>query len=376
MKPVLLQISDIRKGKPFDIDYKNTNRYFLVANEENGSKTAYCFTSPIYNIHTRKMVDMKFQKIGSTVSAVGSNANIEISDNVRIENAEGYCVMNINGFIKQISESEVKCGNDIITPTTNGIVYKHFVADNSEFVFDLEVSRKPIDIRFNNKYLSFMSDKFRPFVTISCIGAADDAEKIISPASITYQNLSDSSFRVKINSSCDSCSWIMFEVNMYEPKLVQDTTVESNNPKSNNAFGGTAFIGNTVQFGEQWLYSKIDYSKLSQLMDKRVNKAILHIPRLSDSFVELSAYKVSARFCSFGSNWDNKIRASVPISDTLINDNYQSLDITDLLIDSYSGYIIRSEGLILKSKIKASGFSALATGDSCYMPQIFEINFN
>jgi len=51
------------------------------------------------------------------------------------------------------------------------------------------------------------------------------------------------------------------------------------------------------------------------------------------------------------------------------------LDLASLLVDPRTRTITKSEGLILKPKIKGAGFSAIATGDSCLAPQIMEINF-
>ena len=99
------------------------------------------------------------------------------------------------------------------------------------------------------------------------------------------------------------------------------------------------------------------------------------MPKFNQSKVELSAYKVSARFCSFGSTWDNKIPGETPVSDSSSKSGYQRLDFTSLLVDSRTKTITKSEGLILKPKIKGLGFSAIATGDSYLAPQIMEVNF-
>ena len=99
------------------------------------------------------------------------------------------------------------------------------------------------------------------------------------------------------------------------------------------------------------------------------------MPKLNQSKVEFSAYKVSARFCSFGSNWNNKIPGEIPVSDSSSQNGYQSVDFTSLLVDSRTKTITKSEGLIIKPKIKGAGFSVIATGDSYLAPQIMEINF-
>lgn len=89
----------------------------------------------------------------------------------------------------------------------------------------------------------------------------------------------------------------------------------------------------------------------------------------------LSAHGISARFCSFGSTWENRIPQSAHESDSQESVSYIDLNITHLLKEQNTGFIKRSEGLILRTKVKDSGFFAIATGDSYYAPQILEINF-
>ena len=48
MNAILSQIAALRAGRPVTIDYKNTNRYRIVARENDGTKTAYYFSAPIY----------------------------------------------------------------------------------------------------------------------------------------------------------------------------------------------------------------------------------------------------------------------------------------------------------------------------------------
>ncbi|MEE1075428.1 MAG: hypothetical protein U0K93_08115, partial [Acutalibacteraceae bacterium] len=169
--------------------------------------------------------------------------------------------------------------------------------------------------------------------------------------------------------------YIFYEINMHEEKLFQDTTVESSNPKDNNAFGGTAFLGHTDMFGEQWLYSRAEISALSELFEKHIIEATLHIPELSNLGAPLSANRVSARFCSFGSNWNNKITASAKMSDIKLDNGYYSIDVSDLMINKINDRLIKSEGLIINRKAGHTGFSVVSTGDSFYAPQILEIKF-
>ncbi len=375
MQSVMNEISRLRRGAPMVIDYRNSNRYRLVVSENNGTKTAYYFTTPIYNRKSRKMIDLQFKSNGGVIFASGSNANITISDKVRMENAEGSCVMELSQRAVLTSGKELHCGPDSIFPTANGVAYKVNAKGMSKFSFTIELGQPFLNVRANDRCFALMKERFRPFVVFSAIGTMDATGNIIAPARIEYQKLNDKKYRLTVSNTSPMGTAILFEANLYENKLFQDTTVESKNSSVNNAFGSIGFIGNTALYGEQWLYSRPDYSRMPEVMDKRVEKAVLHMPKFNQGSVEFSAFKVAARFCSFGSTWDNKIAGDVPISDSVSLSGYQSIDITSLLVDKRTRTIQRSEGLILKSKIKGSGFSAIATGDSYFAPQILEVNY-
>lgn len=375
MQSVLGEISKLRRGSPIIIDYHNSNRYRLVVQESNGTKTAYYFSTPIYSRRTRKMIDVKFQSNGDAIFSTGSNTNITVSRNVLIENAEGSCSIELSQNCNLISSQKVRCGSMVLIPTTNGVAFKCALKTNEKATFTIEVGQPFLNVRANDRCFALMKERFRPFVVFSCIGTVDTSGDVIAPAKIEYQKLTDRRYRIAFFSTSPLAQSVLFEANLYENKLFQDTTVESMNPSTNNAFGSVGFIGNSSAYGEQWLYTRLDYSRIPEIMDKRIQKAVLHMPKLNQSKVEFSAYKVSARFCSFGSNWNNKIPGETPVSDSSSQNGYQSLDFTSLLIDGRTKTITKSEGLILKPKVKGSGFSVIATGDSYLAPQIMEINF-
>lgn len=375
MQSILSEVTKLRSGAAVDIDYQNSNRYRLVVQEITGAKTAYYFSTPIYNRKTRKLVDMRFQADGETIYATGSNANITLSHSLIMENTDGSFWMELPQKPNLTSSQEVRCGSYAISPTTNGVMVKCDVRNNLVNDFIIEAGQPYMNIRANDRCFALMKEKFRPLVVISCIGSLDTSGNVIAPAKLEYQKLTDKNFRISVSATNPLAKAILFEVNMYENKLFQDTTVESMNPSTNNAFGGTGFIGNSSAYGEQWLYSRLDYSRISEVMDKRVHNVVLHVPKLNRNNVEVSAFKVTARFCSFGSNWNNKIPDGAPMSDSLTMSGYQSFDITSLLVDPHTRTILKSEGLILKSKIKGSGFSVIATGDNYFAPQVLEIHY-
>lgn len=374
MISVLNEITKLRDSGSLTINYNNTNRYRVLINETNGTKTAYYFSAPIYNCKSRKAVDMKFYKKDGAVYSVGSNAYITYSNHIRMENTEGYCTISLEQPVSLVSGGELICGKDRVYPTTNGFMYKAACNAVNPICFDLEVGTPFMEIRANAKYFSLMRERFRPFVTVSCIGTLKTDGEIIAPAKISFQKFTDRKYRLTITPCSPLGGWVLFEANLYESKLIQDTTVESANPEVNNAFGGTAFIGNTAEFGEQWLYSRPDYSKFSELTDRQIIKAVLHLPKLNRSNVQMSAFRVSSRFCSFGSNWNNKIAESSAVAESAAEGRYHNIDITPVFADKF-GRFTQTEGIILKPRVKGGGFTAASTGDSSYAPQIYEINY-
>ena len=374
MNSILGEISTLRKGAPLVIDYKNSNRYRLVAIEQNGTKTAYYFSSPIYNNRTRKAVDMKFHSKGGVAYTTGSNANITVGSSIRMENPEGSCVISLSEQISRISETEIVYTNKRLYPTANGIALRSFCNDGNGCTFSVEISKPFLEVRANDKYFALMSERFRPFVSFSCIGTSDANGNIIAPAKISYQKITDRKYAVSVIPCSSLGISVLIEANLYEPKLFQDTTVESKNAKVNNAFGSAGFIGSTREFGEQWLYSRPDFTNMSELNDKKILRAILHLPKLNTGAVELTSSKVAARFCSFGSTWNNKKGATSSLFESLIAEDYIDLNLMPLLANK-SGRLVKEEGFILKAKKKDSGFAVIATGDSYFAPQILEINY-
>lgn len=374
MTSILGEISILRNGTPIVIDYKNSNRYRIVVDEHNGTKTAYYFTAPIYNSRTRRAIDMQFHSKGEVAYVTGSNANITIKKKILMENSEGSCSIALSSPISHIFEKEIILENERIYPTTNGVAIRSLCKEGKEHNVSIEVKKPFLEVRANDKYFALMSERFRPFVSFSCIGTEDANGNIIAPAKISYQKITDRKFTVSVIPCSSIGESVLIEANLYEPKLFQDTTVESKNAKVNNAFGSIGFIGSTKEFGEQWLYSKPDFTKMSELNDKKILRAVLHLPKLNNEAIGLSASKVSARFCSFGSTWDNKIAEASIFNESQITDPYIDLNLMPALTDK-QGRFLRDEGFILKAKKKNNGFSVIATGDNYLFPQILEINY-
>ena len=82
MYSIINEIAKLRDGQLFEIDYENTNRYRIVVKEKDGSKTAYYFSTPIYNNKTKKILDFKFYQRNDEFYCDRSNTEIIFLDKI------------------------------------------------------------------------------------------------------------------------------------------------------------------------------------------------------------------------------------------------------------------------------------------------------
>lgn len=371
VQSVLSEISKLRLGAPITIDYHNSNRYRLVAQENNGSKTAYCFSTPIYNTNSRKLVRRRFEANGEAFKFTGSNADITAyKGQIVMSNTEGSASIRLPIESMTLCEDHL-CSEDWqIYPTFNGIAV-HTTKPSVKFTVSID---KPfLGIRHCSKSFAIMQEEFRPFFTLSPLTSSDRYGRT-SPTEVHFEQIDERTYKLGI--CAVEGSGISFEANLYEPKLLQDTTVESAHPDENNAFGGIAFLGKTSALGEQWLYSRLDFSKIPELHSVYVKKVQLHLPVIYSTGNELSAFAPKARFCSFGSTWNNKIAELPKTAKIYKNGAYMTVDLTEVLTNTSEGRLIHTEGLILKPKGRDSGFTAISTGDNYGLPQILEVRYN
>ena len=220
-----------------------------------------------------------------------------------------------------------------------------------------------------------MLEEYRPFITVSSIGGINEKGNVVAPSILRNEKITSRESKLSVIPQSPQSTSVLFEINMYEQKLFQDTTVESKNPDTNNSFGGIAYIGKTDLYGEQWLYTRPVISYLSEFVDKKVNKAILHMKKFNKNEVPLSGHKIESRFCSFGSTWNNRISNRGCFAKSYSRNDFVSLNITQIVVDLKLGYLIQSDGFIIKSDSIFNEFSALSSGDNFYAPQILEINY-
>lgn len=375
MKAIINEIFKLRNNKPFMPDRSNKNRYCIITNEANKHKTAYCFGVPIYNSSNRKLIDLKLQSTNNRLTYFGCDSVISFDECIYIENSNDSFKLDINDTITHNTENTIYYINSEVRPTLNGVLIK--TTCNKGTTAKIKISSKSPYAAFwaNNRCFCIMKSQFEPLLCVSCIGVIDNGGFVIAPIEMSYVKLNDYEVELEFFNTESNFDHILFEVNLHQNKLFQDTTVESANLAMNNVYGTTAFIGHTELFGEQWLYTRINYAILQEFLNRRIEKVIMHIPLLNSDCDNLTAYSIPSRFCSFGSNWDNKITIAEHVTDSKYNNGYHNFDITRQVIDPKTKYLKASEGVVIKTKYKKKNISVIGTGDSFYAPTILEIRY-
>ena len=367
---VLSEIKYLRNMTDFIIDQRNCNRYRILVKESVGH-TAYCFSTPIYNIRTRRLVRLEFRNDFDKSYFEGSNGTMTVSRNkCTFENGEGRGTILLEDIPAIEGMSNLLNSQVTVSPTLNGLL---FAVHANRIRFRLHTEVNKIGTRFHSTCFSIMKETFKPFLSISALYARDRFGKCF-PVEIFYTQRGDDWYDFElVHSGYDAV--LYFEINLYESKLFQDTTVESKHPNTNNAYGSIGFIGQSIAFGEQWLYSRPDFFKLSDLASAQIDEVLLHIPIWNDCMDMLDVFVPQSRFCSFGSTWNNKVQASPKIATSVKNQKYLTVQTTDLFTNFKDSGLTYNEGLIFKKQKKNGQFLTISTGDCYFAPQILEIKF-
>lgn len=367
-KSAIDDIRQLRNEESFFVDSRNMNPYAVLVKEKNGH-TAYCFSAPIYQKNNGKLVVLQFEKKDKKNVFIGSDCKITVSENKCLFERKDEA-------IKIQWEDPVELGDKNrnsslkILPTYNGI---RVIGRKKKIHFSLQWNKGSGKIRFNSLCFALMKEKFQPYFSVASLYSMDSLGNI-HPLAMKYSELSPGKFAIEFNRICEegvSC----FEINFYEPKLFQDTTVQSNYPKRNNAYGAMAFVGKTEELGEEWLYSRVDISKLMEFSNKSIQKITLHIPKISFGGNGIELFIPRKRFCSFGSNWEKRIGATNKRLKCDSTKEYLSVDLTDVFIDPLEKRLIYNEGFIMKKSKEKENYVPISTGDSYSYPQILEINY-
>lgn len=369
MNTALREICELRNQYSFDIDLQNQNRYRLVAKTKQMT-SAYYFSTPIYNKKNRRLIQRAFVPVDKSFVFEGSDSQITVhGENITLSNIEGSVTLKLPDFEYTLREGALCGAGWTLTPTFNGVCMN---IEGSSFSTRATFNRKFNKIRYNDKCFAIMQDQFTPFFSLSPLMSCDICGHIY-PAIVTYDELSDLEYVLNVNAT--DGNYLSFEINLHEPKLFLDTTVESKHPSENNAFGCASFLGKTPWMGEQWLYTRPDFSKLPEIRSHDIYRILFHIPRHPETVSKLEVYAPQTRFCSFGSTWNNKIAPAEKITVLESTGNYFTLDLTELLVDHQAHTVRSTQGLIIKCKPDTNNYCWIATGDSCTFTHILEVKY-
>lgn len=103
----------------------------------------------------------------------------------------------------------------------------------------------------------------------------------------------------------------------------------------------------------------------------------MYIPICGNKQINVKATCLKKRFCSFGSNWVNKITEAEDLIIPSIVKGYYRFNITKYLVTSHteSHMLTYFDGLIIRADKEEKNFTAVSTADSCCNPQILEIKY-
>ena len=202
-----------------------------------------------------------------------------------------------------------------------------------------------------------MKEKFLPFVTVNCVYVTDGSESNIASAELAMKKHSELQYWLRMTSTVENASMLNWEINLYEPKLMQDTTVESRRPNENNVYGNVAFIGHSPAHGVQYLYSRFDFSKIKVNVEKRMKRVLRCVPYYMAGDQEFRIAAPFQRFCSFGSNWENKASADTIGASWWRSNKCFVFDLTHHLLTN-EGKFKENNGIVL-SPSKSNGIAVL-----------------
>jgi hypothetical protein len=354
---------------------KRLDRYSVLVTKKDQEESVCFFTTPIYN--ETGLVERRFVKQKNSFTFRGSNAEIIVMpEGVYLKNKACYVRMRWTRKQSFVLSEDATCltSEDMsICPTLNGIsVTQVYHSEPLYFKFESQPWCKGY-ARMNSKCFAYMKEKFVPFATVNCVYVGDGNKTELAGAELAMKKDSDLQYRLRMTSTIENATKLNWEINLYEPKLIQDTTVESRRPNENNAYGNVAFLGHSADHGVQYLYSRFDFDKIKVDSLKKMKRILLHVPYYMAGDQNIRVAAPFRRFCSFGSNWANKVPTN-GVSVTYWKESDRVVfDLTQYLLAG-NGKFKENNGIVLCPS-KSNGVSVMATADNYNMPQMIEIQY-
>ena len=373
MQGHLETIKRIRGEKTVYAEPMKGNRHVLLVHEREG-EAAYCFSAPLRSKAEGGSAFGFFPTSDGGFRMEATDGNVKVKgDMLLFERPDSTVCVRLPHTCGWQEDGEALVGGDIrLTPTTGGVVVHKTLDAGEPFTFRVVPSDLSLGVRSNSKYFALMEEKYVPSFVIAGIGVFDRGAACHA-LSVSHV-FEGTGYAVTVEGTEASRGELVFELNWYEHKLLQDTTVEANRPRENNAFGGVAFVGRSDTFGEQRLYLKLDYVMLNEFQNKKLKSARLYLTVLGGENRALEAFVMEKRFCSFGSTWKEKVGYGKRQLSVCIEDGLCGIDLGPVLIGR-TGALKNSYGLLLRGTEGTQGCLAIATGDSYAYPAVLELRY-
>lgn len=366
MTSVLKEILTLRNGYPPLILRTEENPYIVTAEEQNNSKTAYCFSIPV-RTDSGKIIQQKWRKSrnGWSYKSIGGNIFIE-EDKMRMKNKTGECLFVFPDRCESYNNDKVVRNYSDILPTPNGTCIRTRLGQGREYHLILDSFSEGIKITKNDKYISLIAKSGAPFVVMSGVCTTDSENKVRGAVDLYATKNSDKKIDIRIKPKTPVGTIMYIDIAFYQTTLFQDTTIESLHPKQNNIYGSSANIGLSVPYGEQLLYSKLMPGLIREPLNREILTAIWHIPCHGQPGTDIALVNIEKPFFPEQLKWENKPSFQKNLAKTTLKGNYLNINVTNLIQADFQG--------VLKAH-STRGFSSISTANCNYAPQVLEINY-
>lgn len=365
------EVFQLASDQSLSLSPKQSNRYGLQFVCENGGENYY-FSTPIYQQDTNKLICLQFKQQGDSFTFLGSNCVVIVNEKqIRfIRKSEELVVLFKIPIVWSFDNGALFSERLSIFPTYNGVM---LAGDLEVTQFDVFTNICYQEFRKSKNCVGLMENHFKPIFNFSTLFARGEDDEL-SPLLVSYFEENKQEGKVAFFATDERCTRGVIELNFYEPKMMQDTPVSEKRPNENNAFGAVAWMGQSSFYGSQWFYFRPDFHKVPEMKNKVIQKITLYLPCWSTSDLFMEMHNLQSRFCSFGSNWENKIGTGQSKYTASQKDGYLSIDVTKLY--SYSGQLTESIGTVLiAEKTNQASFQIISTADCYARPPILCVKY-
>ena len=269
---ILQKISELRREESTDYVMTDINPY-RVSVRDKDSMSSYIFGVPVRAKRDGVILDTSWRERNNVYEFHGTSPDSVIqvtADSVVLKKPrQRYSLFFEEWDSFEMGRKRLVGVHRDIESTTCGVKVTMAHTKGKVAALRLKADNVITDTRYNSQCFSFLERNNRPFATVAAMfHIGEDGEYY--PLKLTNEKVDDHTYLLRPEPSVQMDGQIVFEFNLYEDKVLQDTTVSEAMIWENNAFGSTAFIGRTDMFGDQWLYSKTTLVPLEEYFFSRI----------------------------------------------------------------------------------------------------------